>query len=118
MKKLICGLLAMMMCSLLVACSSETKPGNTESTEEQISIVGQVASTVADDDSTLSVQVQDENGRWIIYHCDMKDEYLDEAKEFKMSDVAKVKGYLLSEMDLEQENTAVIVNLYDCELVE
>ncbi len=35
-----------------------------------------------------------------------------------MSDVAKISGSFLSMTDLEQENTAIIVNLYDCEIIE
>lgn len=119
MKKLFAILITVVMCFAFASCSSNNQESseNTDSTEEQVSIVGQVASTVGDD-STLSIQVQNEDGRWVIYHCEMKDEFLDEAKEFKLSDVAKVNGFLLNEIDSEQENTAIIVNLYDCEIVE
>ena len=120
MKKLFATLIAFTMCFMLASCSSDNQggSGDTKSVDEQISIVGQVASTVRDDDSTLSVQVQNEDGRWVIYHCEMTDEFLDEAKEFKLADIAKIKGYLLNETNLGQENTAIIVNLYDCEIVE
>lgn len=120
MKKLFAILITVAMCFAFASCSSNNQESseNTDYTEEQVSIVGQVASTVGDDDSTLSIQVQNEDGRWVIYHCEMKDEFLDEAKEFKLSDVAKVNGFLLNEIDSEQENTAIIVNLYDCEIVE
>lgn len=132
MKKLFVGLLTLTMCFALASCSSDNQESSgdtkstetqissedTESTGEQISIVGQVAADIEDGESTLSIQVQNDDGRWVIYHCDMKDEFLDEAKEFKLTDVAKVKGYVLSKSDLGQENTAIIVNLYDCEIVE
>ena len=34
-----------------------------------------------------------------------------------MLDVVEVKGKFMSITDMEQENTAIIVTLYDCELV-
>ncbi len=124
MKKLLSILLVLSMCFALASCSSEKQEApketteNTTSAEEQISVVGQVASTIGDDDKILSIQIQNEEGRWVIYHCTMLDEFVDEAKEYKLTDIAKVKGYLLNEMDSGQENTAILVYLYDCEIVE
>ena len=126
MKKLIAMLLAVGMCFTLGACSTEKQGENPTIAEtksklsagDEVSIVGQVASTVRDGDSTLSIQIQNEDDRWVIYHCEMKDEFLEEAKGYKMSDVVKIKGLFLNEMDLEQENTAIMVYLYDCEIVK
>ena len=138
MKKLSVILVLLELCFSMAACSSnssepsaspseipsESEQSSTESESNQlesgdnVSIVGQVAVTIRDDGDTISVQVQREDGRWVIYRCQLKDEFIEEAKEFRMSDVAKISGSFLSMTDLEQENTAIIVNLYDCEIIE
>lgn len=138
MKKLSILLILLVMCFSLAACSSNSSESSTPSSDssteseqsssesdsnhlksgDSVSIVGQVAVTIRDDGDTISVQVQRKDGRWVIYHCQLKADFVEKAKEFKMSDVAKVNGSFLSMTDLEQENTAIIVNLYDCELTE
>ncbi len=144
MKKIISMIMVLTMCLTMcltmAACSStpnepsmsnppennlvesEQPSSESESTEltsgDNVSIVGQVAVTIRDDGDTISVQVQREDGRWVIYHCQLKDEFIDRAKDFKMTDVAKISGSFLSMTDMEQENTAIIVTLYDCEIIE
>lgn len=138
MKKLSIVLTLLALCLSLVACSSnsdesatppsgssiESEQSSNESESNQlksgdnVSIVGQVAVAIRDDGDTISVQVQREDGRWVIYHCQLKADFIEKAKEFKMSDVAKINGSFLSMTDLEQENSAIIMNLYDCEIVE
>ncbi len=134
MKKLIALLLTMGVCFSFAACSSDSgktseTPSESSSVSEEsesneyeqgdeISVTGQVAVALKEGDTKLSVQVQGDNDRWIIYHCEMKEEFVGKASEFKLTDVAKIKGSFLSIIDSEQENTAIIINLYDCEIVK
>ena len=91
---------------------TELKQGDT------VSIVGQVASSRLVNDDTIWVQVKQSDGTFVIYHCQMKQEFIDSAEQLEMLDVAKVTGFFLSLTEFEQENTSPIVTLYDCELVE
>lgn len=92
---------------------------------DEVSIVGQKANSTLVNDKTIWVQVLRDGERAIIYYCQMKDEYIEEAGALKMLDVVKIKGNFLNVVDmagepensLPSENTAIIVNLYDCELV-
>ena len=85
---------------------------------EAVKIVGQVAANSLVDGNTLWVQVLNENSRTIIYHCKMKDEYISEAEKLNILDVVKIRGSFLSKMDLEREDTAILVTLYDCEIIK
>lgn len=92
---------------------------------DEVSIIGQKANSTLVNDKTIWVQVLRDGERTIIYYCQMKDEYIEEAGALKMLDVVKVKGNFLNVVDLvdepenplPSENTAIIVNLYDCELI-
>ena len=60
----------------------------------------------------------------MVYHCQLKDEFLEQGENLKMLDVVKVKGCFLSVSDMAgetetatTENTAIIVTLYDCEIL-
>lgn len=83
---------------------------------DEVSIVGQVAGSTLVNGNTLWVQVKQRDGDFVLYHCQLKDEYIEQGENFKTLDVAKVKGSFLSLMDLEMENTMPVVTLYDCEL--
>ena len=83
---------------------------------DAVSIVGQVAGSVLINGNTLWVQVQQSDGSFVIYHCQMKQEFIEAAESLKMLDVVKVDGLFLSYFDLEMENTSPIVTLYDCEI--
>ena len=84
---------------------------------DEVSIVGQKANSTLVNDKEIWVQVVKANERTVVYHCQLKDEYLSDGEALKMLDVVKVKGSFMSFMDLEQENTAIIVTLYDCEIL-
>lgn len=85
---------------------------------DDVAIVGQVASSKLVNGNTLWVQVQQKDATFVIYHCQLKDNFITRAEEFKMLDVAKVNGLFLNLMDLKQENTSPLVTLYDCEIEE
>jgi RPA family protein len=133
MKKWLSLTLAIFMVFTLCACGSSPSTSQTDNqiqtqlTQEEVyrlkqgdevSIVGQKANSTLVNENTIWVQVQQNDGTFIVYHCQMKDEYLTVASELKMMDVVKVKGFFLSYTDLDQENTAPLVTLYDCELIE
>lgn len=84
---------------------------------DEVSIVGQKANSTLVNDNEIWVQVVKADERTVVYHCQLKDEYLSEGEALKMLDVVKIKGSFMSFMDLEQENTAIIVTLYDCEIL-
>ncbi len=84
---------------------------------DEVSIVGQVASTGLVDGETLWVQVQQADGTFVIYHCQLKEEFLDTGEKFELLDVAKIKGNFLSLTDLQKENTSPLVTLCDCEII-
>lgn len=85
---------------------------------DEVSIVGQVASSGLVNGDTLWVQVKQSDGSFVLYHCHLKDEFLERAASLKTLSIAKVNGFFLSLMDLEMENTMPLATLYDCELVE
>lgn len=85
---------------------------------DAVSIVGQVASSGLVNGNTIWVQVKRNDGTFVVYHCNLKQEYIDSAAQLKLLDVTKVNGFFLSLMEFEQENTATLVTLYDCELVK
>ena len=85
---------------------------------DEVSVVGQKANSTLVNENTIWVQVQQEDGSFIIYHCQMKDEYVSAAGELKMLSVVKLKGLFLSYTDMKMENTSPLVTLYDCELIE
>ena len=138
MKRIGIILTMLVVCFMLVACSFNSNESSvsssgmsTESEEtfnefeidqlksgDTVSIVGQVAISLQDGSDTISVQVLRENDRMLLYRCQLKSEFLDEGKELELLDVVKIKGTFLNIMDLEQENTAIVVNLYDCEIFE
>lgn len=91
---------------------------------DEVSIVGQTAASTLENGNTLIVQVLRNGDRTVVYHCQMKDEFIAEAEGYKPLDVAKVTGKFLSLTDmagepgveLPKENIAILVTLYDCEL--
>lgn len=87
------------------------------SSGDEVSIVGQAASTGLVNGNTVWVQVSQPDGTFVIYHCQLKDEFIGEGEEVKLLDVVKIKGSFLSLLDSEQENTSPLVTLYDCEIV-
>lgn len=144
MKKFVSLILAILVMFSLCACGAEnnetevkepdpvsdvSEPSVTEdevaeksiadlSQGDKVSIVGQVASSGLVNENTLWVQVQQLDGSFVIYHCQMKQEMIETATGYKMLDVVKVTGSVLSVMDLEQENTSPLVTLHDCEIEE
>lgn len=140
MRKIIALVLALFTISLLfVGCGGEKQSknenGSTESTTDasstqtketnlkdlkqgdEVSIVGQVASSSLVNGDTLWVQVKQNDGSFIVYHCQLKSEYVDKVEAPKLGSVAKVKGLFMSFSEFDQENTANLVQLCDCELV-
>ena len=133
-KKFICSLVVLVLMFTVVACSSsqQTDKANTTQSktvseeidikslkaDDEVMIVGQKANSTLVNNDTIWVQVQLEDGTFVIYHCHLKEEYLETASEMKMLQAVKVKGKFLSLIDLEAENTSPIVNLYDCELIK
>ncbi len=86
------------------------------SSGDEVNIVGQKANSTLVNENTIWVQVI-EGTDTFVYHCQLKDEFLEEASELKMLDVVKVKGLFLSMAESQEENMATVVTLYDCELV-
>ena len=91
---------------------------------DEVSIVGQKANGTFVNENTIWVQVVKEGERTVVYHCQLKDEFLEQGENLKMLDVVKVKGCFLSVSDMAgetetatTENTAIIVTLYDCEIL-
>lgn len=91
---------------------------------DEVSIVGQKANGTLVNENTIWVQVVKEGERTVVYHCQLKDEFLEQGENLKMLDVVKVKGCFLSVSDMAgetetatTENTAIIVTLYDCEIL-
>ena len=85
---------------------------------DTVSIVGQRANSTLANGNTIWVQVRQPDGTFVIYHCQLKDEFLESAEGLKLGAVAKVNGLFLSLAEFEQENTSPLVTLYDCEIVE
>ena len=132
MKKLSCALLSILLVLFVAACGG----GATESEKEvgeitkkdvaledlkqgdSVSIIGQKANSTLVNGNTIWVQVQQEDKSFVIYHCQLKDEYTDKAESIQMLTVVKIKGLFLSFMDMQAENTSPLVTLYDCELID
>lgn len=85
---------------------------------DDVSIVGQRANSTLVNENTIWVQVQQPDKTFIIYHCQLKDEFIDKVEDLKLGTVVKVKGQFLSLTEFEQENTSPLITLYDCEIVE
>jgi ABC-type glycerol-3-phosphate transport system substrate-binding protein len=83
---------------------------------DDVSIVGQVASSGLATDGTLWVQVEQGDGSFVVFHCQMKQEFEEEADALKMLSAAKIKGAFLNVTEFEQANTSTLVTLYDCEI--
>ena len=91
---------------------------------DEVSIVGQKANGTLVNENTIWVQVVKEGERTVVYHCQLKDEFLEQGENLKMLDVVKVKGCFLSVSDMAgetetatTEDTAIIVTLYGCEIL-
>ena len=133
-KKFICSLMVVVLMFAVVGCSSSEQTDKADTTQsetvsenidikslkadDEVTIVGQKANGTLVNNDTIWVQVQLEDGTFVIYHCHLKDEYLETAGEMKMLQVVKVKGKFLSLIDTDAENASPIVNLYDCELLK
>ena len=126
-------LMVVVLMFTVVACSSQQtdKADTTQSktvsekidikslkVDDEVTIVGQKANSTLVNNDTIWVQVQLEDATFVIYHCHLKDEYLETASGMEMLQSVKVKGKFLSLIDLDAENTSPIVNLYDCELIK
>lgn len=100
--------------------SSQTSSMNIKDLKQgdEISIVGQVASSSLVNGDTLWVQVKQSDDSFVVYHCQLKSDYIDKAAVLKLGSIAKIKGFFMSFSEFEQENTAELVQLYDCELTE
>ena len=132
MKKLLCTLLAILLVLFMAACGGGTAEGKKEEDEitkkdvaledlkqgDSVSIIGQKANSTLVNGNTIWVQVQQEDKSFVIYHCQLKDEYIDKAESIQMLTAVKIKGLFLSFMDMEMENTSPLVKLYDCELID
>lgn len=132
MKKLLCTLLAILLVLFMAACGGGTAEGKKEEDEitkkdvaledlkqgDAVSIIGQKANSTLVNGNTIWVQVQQEDKSFVIYHCQLKDEYIDKAESIQMLTAVKIKGLFLSFMDMEMENTSPLVTLYDCELID
>ena len=46
----------------------------------------------------------------------VKSEFIEKAAELETADIVSVKGLFSNMIDMKQENTAVLVYLYDCEI--
>lgn len=91
---------------------------------DEVSVTGQKANSTLVNKKTIWVQVVKEGERTVIYHCQLKDEFVEQGGNLKMLDVVKVKGSFMSVSDMAgatetatEENTAIIVTLYDCEIL-
>lgn len=141
MKKLIAVIVALLAMSLLfTGCGGEKKTesdkSETETSEtvqssqtssanlkdlkqgDEVSVVGQVASSSLVNGDTLWVQVKQSDDSFVVYHCQLKSDYIGKAAELKLGSIAKIKGLFMSFSEFEQENTADLAQLYDCELTE
>ena len=132
MKKLLCTLLAILVVLFMAAGGGGTAEGKKEEDEitkkdvaledlkqgDSVSIIGQKANSTLVNGNTIWVQVQQEDKSFVIYHCQLKDEYIDKAESIQMLTAVKIKGLFLSFMDMEMENTSPLVTLYDCELID
>lgn len=100
--------------------SSQTSSTNLKDLKQgdEVSVVGQVASSSLVNGDTLWVQVKQSDDSFVVYHCQLKSDYIDKAAELKLGSIAKIKGLFMSFSEFEQENTADLVQLYDCELTE
>ena len=122
MKKIIVALLILAMMIMVVGCNTTETPSNDEvnlsecKQGDSISISGQVAGSTLINGNTLWVQVKQGDGSFVIYHCQMKEEFIEAAESLKILDVVKVTGLFLSYVDLGQENTSPVATLYDCEI--
>ena len=83
---------------------------------DEVSIVGQVIGSGLEDGEPLWVKVQRQDGDHILYYCYMKQEFMDAASKLESLNVVKVKGLFLSYYDVNRDNLASAVTLYDCEL--
>lgn len=132
MKKLLCISVIILFLVALTACGGKSDtPATDEDVDiyalkqgDEISIVGQTAASTLENGNTLIVQVLRNGDRTVVYHCQMKDEFIAEAEGYKLLDVAKVTGKFSSLTDmagepgveLPKENIAILVTMYDCEL--
>lgn len=133
-KKLICSLVVVVLMFTVVACNSSQQTDKADTThseavsenidikslkaDDEVTIVGQKANSTLVNNDTIWVQVQLEDATFVIYHCQLKDEYLETASGMEMLQAVKVKGKFLSLIDLDAKNTSPMVNLYDCELLK
>lgn len=121
MKKFIAVMVCLVLVLGLVGCGTATNKQSEINIAElkqgdEVSIVGQVAGSKLVNGHILWVQVKQSDDTFVIYHCQLKDEYIEKGENLKTLDVVKVKGIFLSLMDLEMENTAPVITLYDCEI--
>ena len=148
MKKLVSLVLAIIMALSLCACGSTSQSTGSENEQgvsvqeydnstptsendndsdidltdlkqgDEVSVIGQKANSTLVNENTIWLQVQQKDGTFIIYHCQLKDEYLSAAGKLKMLDIVKVRGCFFSYTDMQQENTSPLVTPYDCVLNE
>lgn len=83
--------------------------------DDSVSFTGQVVSSMKDGEDTICVQIQ-QDGRWVACYCQLQSEFIEKAAELETADIVSVKGLFSNMIDMKQENTAVLVYLYDCEI--
>lgn len=83
--------------------------------DDSVSFTGQVVSSIKDGEDTICVQIQ-QDGRWVACYCQLQSEFIEKAAELETADIVSVKGLFSNMIDMKQENTAVLVYLYDCEI--
>ena len=113
-------LLAIAMFGMILSgCGSAPVKDITELKQgDEVSIVGQVAASGLVGDDMIWVQAQQSDGSFIIYHCQLKSEFISSGAQLQLLDVVKVKGLFLSKSEFEQANTSTLVTLYDCEFTK
>lgn len=86
--------------------------------DEIVSITGQKANATLVNNNTIWVQVQQPDKSFIMYHCQLADEFLKECSDIPMGTVVKCEGKFSNLMDLQQENTSPVVTLYECKIIK
>ena len=77
---------------------------------DEVSIVGQKANGTLVNENTIWVQVVKEGERTVVYHCQLKDEFLEQGENRRRCFAGETETATT-------ENTAIIVTLYDCEIL-
>lgn len=126
MKKIICLLIALTIIAGLTACSGQTaakvKQVVSASDVQEISekdtmqITGNTIGIVGNGALVVSLQGQDYS---VSCDCYLKPEYSDQAAQFEMMELVKVKGTVTEIRDFSEDyQNCIYITMYDCELVD